>query len=636
VAWTVTVEVAFSTDPMSTSPSWTNITAYVLVDSIEITRGRPDEFGQVQPATLRLVLKNGDGRFTMGYASGAYFPNVKPGKRIRVSVLRSAVTYFRFDGHVNGWPTAYAAPVARAALSEITATDRLKRFGEGVGDLRSMLEEEILLDDPAAYYPLAEPQGALSAASVAISPQATLAVSQYGVLGELDFAAGTGPGTDGLGAPLFTPTSGTNGKYLAGDLYTPAGSSTGVSLEAWFATAEAPVSRTICSLQTLAGGELRLAINASGKLQAFNYNPAVDDDARLYDFASSPGYNDDRTHQVVLTESRSGSTVTWRLYADGVQFTSGTYTAGALPPYSRLVVGSDGASGQVWQGTLSHVAAYSSAISATRVGVHNQAGTTGILERTDQRIGRLADYLGIPTADRNLDVGDGQVAGQSASGKAGIEAMREVEATEAGVLFMAGDGDLTFHNRTRRYNTSPAVTLTAKQLAAAPTFPGDDSFMVNDMTVSRAGASPARAVNQASIDEFGLYRDSADIISASDGDAQAMADWRVAAYGTPRVRVPNITVEVKKLEAVGSSLVAGVLAAEISTKLRVTTLPAGAPASQVDLFVEGWTETIGSKVWWITFNTSPGDAAAELQGGTVWDLGTAGFSELGTTTYVAL
>src|SRR5215207_7136762 len=109
VAWTLLVEVAFATDPMATTPTWIDITQYVRWDSIEITRGRTDELSDVQPATLTMALKNADGRFTMGLTTGAYYPNVKIGKRVRVSITRSAVTYVRFDGHVNDWPTEWVA-----------------------------------------------------------------------------------------------------------------------------------------------------------------------------------------------------------------------------------------------------------------------------------------------------------------------------------------------------------------------------------------------------------------------------------------------------------------------------------------------------------------------------------------------
>src|SRR4030095_8928364 len=119
--------------------------------------------------------------------------------------------------------------------------------------------------------------------------------------------------------------------------------------------------------------------------------------------------------------------------------------------------------------------------------------------------------------------------------------MREVERTEAGVLFVAGDGKLTFHNRSRRYNTTPALTLNAGQyhLAEPVELPGDDFGVVNDYTVSRPNAAAARAVNQSSIDELGLYRDSKDIVAETDDEALAAAQWRVNTTGEPHTRVPN-------------------------------------------------------------------------------------------------
>ena len=116
------------------------------------------------------------------------------------------------------------------------------------------------------------------------------------------------------------------------------------------------------------------------------------------------------------------------------------------------------------------------------------------------------------------------------------------------------------------------------------------------------------------------------MISDNDTDTRAAAEWAVNTYGTPRVRVPNVTVEVGKLERVGSSLVAGTLAADIGTRFKVQALATQAPAASAELFVEGLTERLGSRQWWIEFNTSPADIAA------VWELGTAGFTELGVTT----
>jgi hypothetical protein len=628
MVWTVTVEVAFATQPMATTPTWTDVTAYVLGrEGITRTWGRPDEFSDIQPSVLSLTLNNTDGRFTRGLASSPYYPNVRNGRRIRVSALRSAVTYRRFDGHVNEWPTLWPAGGGGTyAEAVITATDRLKRFGQ-IGELRSLLEEEVLRDATvaSAYFPLSEPSEATSAASITKQIQDTAVIRQVGSGGTLDFGSGTGPGTDGLSAPMFTPATATAGKYLTAQLATPVGGgAAALTIEAWFRTDGAPNGRAIALLETALGGRYELVIGSSGELQGNSFSGA--DGTFKLALVSAAAVNDDLTHHAAYTVSLSGGTATGRLYLDGVQVDTGTYTSGGLGICSILRIGGRKNS-NLFAGTISHVAAHSAVLSAARILEHYNAGANGLTgERTDVRLGRLADYIGIPAADRNFDVGDGTMGAQATSGKQPVEAFREVEAVEDGQLFVSGDGDLTFHKRSRRYNVTPAVTLTSSQIFDDLIFPGEDFGLTNDMTVTRPGGSPARFVDQASIDEFGLYRDSEEVPAATDAATISAASWRVGNYGTPRTRVPNVTVELAWLEQIAPSQVALLLTTDISTKLRLSSLPAQAPASSVDVFVEGGTETFDGLTWRISFNTSPGDFQQ------VWQLGVAGSSELGVTT----
>jgi len=627
MAWQITIEVAFATQPMDPSPTWTDITQWVLQrEGITRTWGRPNELGDVAPSVLTLTLNNRDGRFTRGYTSGAYFPNVKNGKRIRVSAVRSAVTYRRFDGHVNEWPTLWPAGRTTYAEATITATDRLKRFGQ-VGELRSMLEEEILQDAEAAgangagYYPLSEPEGALAAGNVAPQLQDPAVVRQVGTGGPIEFGGGTGPGTDSLSAPLFTTSTATAGQFLEATLATRVGGNNQLTLECFFNTGS--TTRTLAELETPAGTKQRLDIDSSGNLTAASGAGG----SVFLSLTSAGSVNNIATHHAAYTLSFSGSTVTGRLYLDGVQVDTGTYTsAGGVGSYRTLRMGGRKAS-NLFTGTLSHVAAHSTTLTAARVLAHANAGLNGLAgERSDQRIGRFADYMGIPTADRSFQTGASTVAAQSTSGAQPIEAMREVERAEDGVLYINGANLLTFLNRTGRYNLAPAVTLTMAQVQQGLEFPGDDFGMVNDLTVTRASDAQARAVDQASIDDYGLYRDTLDIPAATDVGAQAVAQWRVGQYGTPRTRIPNVAVELARLESIASSQVALLLSADIGTKLRLSGLPAQAPASTIDVFVEGGTETIYPKRWRIEWNTSPADF------GQVWQLGVAGFSELGVTT----
>lgn len=635
--YTDVLEVAFASQPMSASPTWTNITPYLGDGTIEIANhGAADEFTEIAPTTLALPLDNSDGRFTQGLASSPYSPNVKLDRRIRYARIRYGVTYRRFDGHANGWPTQWVKGAVAYAETAISATDRLKRFGRP-GELRSTLEEEILRDAATAsvYYPLAEPQGAISAGNATKQIQPAAAIRQVGSGGLIEFAQGTGPGTDELSAPLFSPASGSpaNGKYLeATPLGSNIGGNPGYTLEGWF-RCDATTTRTIAALTNLSGVVAILELDSAGKLQARQTVPFLADKIVV----SAGVVNDDRTHHGALVVSISGTTATMRLYLDGAEVgTAATWTVGSgnLSSYSRIVIGGN-KTGDCFRGTLSHVAAHSSALSAARVLDHYNAGANGLAgERTDQRIARIADWIGIPSADRNLDTGDSIVSAQATSGRPPIEVMREVEKAEDGRLFVSGDGKLTFHNRSRRYNATPAVTLSARWLVEPLEFPGDGFGMVNDLTVTRSEDSGARVIDQASIDEYDLHRDSLEIPAVDDDALLAMAQWRVGNYATPRIRVPNVVVDIATLEQLAPSVIPALLAADISTKIRITDLPVQAPTSQVDLFIEGWTETIttpaagGLGTWRIAFNTGPGDTSQ------IWQLGVAGFSELGVTTRI--
>ena len=640
MAWTLTVEVAFTTAPMSASPSWTDITQYVKhVEGIGRTFGRPDEFSDVQPGTLSLTLKNADGRFTMFNTAGAYYPNVKVGKRIRVTATRSAVTYRRFDGHVDAWQTGWPSGNDNYAEVQVTATDRLQRFG-AAGELRSMFEEEALEDTPVMFYPLSEPSEATSASSIATTPQGAAGILQAGTGGTLEFAAGRGPGADGLAAPIFTYSNRQNGKYLNADLPTTVGTTSEVTLECWLVTDAIPTPNDmplVTLLTPSGGGGLNLHVAITTGAAGFSYTISPTDNFGGVSDVGTTNTTDGLLHHVCVTLARSGSTVTYHLYVDGVDEKTDTFTTANLITFNQIQMGATttlpvlypGDTDALFNGTLAHVVAYSTALSAARVLAHYNAGANGLSgERTDQRVGRIADWINYPSADRALDTGDSTVGAQATSGRQPLDAMQEISRTESGVVFVDGDGKLTFHNRSRRFNTTATINLNMAtgQAIGNLEFPGDDFGVQNDVSVSRADGGTARSINQTSIDDYGLRRESVSITSDTDEAAQALADWRANNYANPLTRIPNVTVDLQRLEATASSQVALLLAATIGTHIQLTNVPAQGPTSTVELFVEGLSEQFNQKHWQITFNTSP---AGFYQ---AWELGDTGFSELGATT----
>lgn len=91
----LSVEIALTSgfNTPAASRAWTDVTAYVEGDeSIDITYGRQDQFSAVDPNQCSLTLDNSDGRFTPANTSGAYYPNLKLGRPLRVRARVPAST----------------------------------------------------------------------------------------------------------------------------------------------------------------------------------------------------------------------------------------------------------------------------------------------------------------------------------------------------------------------------------------------------------------------------------------------------------------------------------------------------------------------------------------------------------------
>jgi hypothetical protein len=186
--------------------------------------------------------------------------------------------------------------------------------------------------------------------------------------------------------------------------------------------------------------------------------------------------------------------------------------------------------------------------------------------------------------------------------------MREVETTEGGVLFDAGDGTLKFHDRSHRYTQASAFTVALSDgVVTVPLAPLlDDQFVVNDMTATGSTGMTARVTDDDSIDDDPgqTYRQSVDLATSNADEPLQAASWRVGRYAQPMTRVPEVTIHLNKAT---DALTAAVLAAEVGTKFTLTGLPANAPASSMVLFVEGVSERIDAVEHVVTLRTS--DAA---------------------------
>jgi hypothetical protein len=614
----VTLRIDATGTAFGAAPTWTDQTAALRTSGdgapVQITWGRQDEQGEPQPRTCTFLLDNLTGAFTPGHASAAAGWDV--GARVNVRLTVGASTYDRFDGYVDSIEPTWPGGVQSWSVVKVSCTDVTARLAIGQ-PLRSLAEQEILEDGPSAFWPLTEPSDSSTAGDVSGNQVGSLtpAVSKYGP-GTIDFGA-DGPTAEFSAAKFAHGTSLVANTVLTGPP-SAAPQAPPYSVEMWFVVDS--LNSNGSSIPTYENILLKTGTSAKAAMSLgvgdlYNFNPgevvgffSIDGVTGVPIGSNGVRVDDARWHHFVATLSADGLTA--KSYLDGALVaTNVSATAIVMPPAAFLRVGGSlvgtplgDPTELAFDGRLALVAFYNTQLSAARVLVHYQAGAQLLVERSDQRYARIAGYANIGTT--GLPTGQATMAGQNTSGKNVTEALADVARTEGTFSYATGAGALTFQARNTRYTPTSTLSLTADDIAADTTLRRDRQGFANEITVTRDGGATQRVVDTTSQAAKGRFDGgSFTVMPSTDYDALQNASWQVAVRKTPKNRLPSVTVNLT--EQTDNTFIGNVLTAGISTLLTVTGLPTQAPASSVDLFIEGGTETISVRDWTVEFFTSP-------------------------------
>lgn len=576
-----------------------------------------------------------DGMLNVGNTAAAFDP-------------AGTVRLDRFTGYLAEAPTEWVDEAATLALSTWTCTDILERIADRAGTLRPFDVAEALLDAPVTYLPLDEPDSATQAGNLGSAPAAAT-VANVGGGGAYAFAGATGPPADGTSSLVLTPASATSGYYLRAQTYLI---SSALTVEAFINTTTN--GRTIFdgSNSPLGGTgfseDMCLSLDGTGKLKW------TSDYANLV-VTSPSSVATGTTKHVAAVYTADGTNHTVKLYVDGAQVATGSYaTPSTLFGFGWVTVGG-GVKLALFNGTINHVGLYSTALSATRIKAHRDAGVTGFGgERSDQRFARIAAYAGLSSlipANRTgvwvlddaglsvldtttvladaavaVEMGSATVYGQAAGGSDYLTELRAVAATEGGLTLAGRSGQLLFQARSHRYNRPAAAVIDQSYLTAelAETF--DTANVINDVTATTQDGAAVRVTDTASVAQRGTFATPLSSLSRDAGDVGQAAGWLVNRNATPRPRYPVLPIRLHALEP---DAVLQLLRLEVSDRLDVATMPTQAAATALQLFAEGFTETANARGWTLHINAS---SAAGYQ---VWVLDHPTQSVLDGTTVLA-
>lgn len=231
-------------------------------------------------------------------------------------------------------------------------------------------------------------------------------------------------------------------------------------------------------------------------------------------------------------------------------------------------------------------------------------GYTG--ERADARLARLCAEAGfVLTLSGTSNVTMGPQAVNTI-----LNLMRECEAADHGVLYDGLGPGVGYQCRSDRYNATSVLTLDMgadpPQVATfVPKF--DKQALKNLYSVSRKNGGSAIAeqtVGPLRTALAGVEDAEATINVDSDDVLQGHAGWLVLLGTVPGFRFPATGLNMRGIP----SLAAAVLGVGIGDRITIRRPAAKSvdlPPDDIDLIVEGWTETTSASTWMLALNCSP-------------------------------
>ena len=619
----VTHKLEISFDPLSDlSPTWTDVSSRLLeVPSIKF--GVDDDLGEMQSGTATFRLDNRDRALEPGYAAGAYFPNVRPLRRIRYLINDGSTDWPQFFGYIVSWGPDWPGGMNQeAVISAVDGTmilemDKLPGLDPPAA---STYEEVVMHDEPFAYYKLGEAFG--TAAAAVTGPEATY--KNTPTLG----AAGLIVGEQSTSV-LCGSNEGATASLVDSDHFADRDS---FSIEAVVQPAEA--GSVGFGAATAFGAAT--VIGAVGGEEGTSYVANTDTGSSA--FSTTVPTNGVTNHVVATFESG-----TLRLYVDGVLEDTvdglGDLNAMGATPVARIGNFSSGTGDDV---RLQHVAFYEHALSPERVLAHYQASSTingFAAELAGERVVSAVDNPLWSTAF--IDLGAHMVQPTMKHGQSALEAVKDAVRAEfpSSLFFFPG----TQHPRYLGWEFGDTAPYNAVQ-ATFGNNPGeipfahaettDEDEIYNIVTTAREGGLAQTATDADSVSEFfDRNYDLTGLIHTEDMSCMEVSNAILAFHSQPD---PPVLIKSLTLTSTDTSALAEILERMPGELIRVKHRPQGGTAIDIVTRIRGRNLNVGSledggRVITCTWTLAKGfDAAAGF-----WRAGIVGFSEAGDTTVAA-
>jgi hypothetical protein len=549
-----------------------------------------------------------------------------------------------FSGFVEKWPVKLSGLTSEVSVSAVDAFNIL-----GTTELQRPMRQHIMSTAPWGYWPLTEGAGATSAQNLADDTKpAPLKASKYGGGTAAFGAASIVANDDGTSFSVVnvSNTKGTVVDCTNGGLAVPT-IATEFAASFWCLPTR-PSSGTVSNLFRTTGVDglkaAELVLDSDGYI---TINVGFPDNT-----ANAGGGWHQSVSEIQLSSS-TPSLVTISITAgEGTLYindqwatsTADTYGAAVAPrlraPNYITLGGNLSPAGpfDFTSGRFGHLAIWDRALTTEHemtyyIGAGNYGSSkSAFYESEGSRLSRLVRYAGF-TGETVLDASVSGILGFDwETGDSALEQVQSTAEDASGYAFMDGDGRLVYHSRKRRQ--SAPLRFTLGESANLPyesdlDFQVDEDRIVNEVAFTRSGGASGLVRDQDSIATHGRKTKSIDLSVSTDGEVTNAAYWNLNQYKAPVMRCDEVTLSASACPV----LFPVVLGVEIGDRIRLGDLPAAAPSSSLDFYVEAINTTVtadGVTPEWVTvLSLSPAVVSD------VWVLEDASFGLLDQTADLA-
>ena len=233
-------------------------------------------------------------------------------------------------------------------------------------------------------------------------------------------------------------------------------------------------------------------------------------------------------------------------------------------------------------------------------------------ETSGNRIQTLLNDAAWPATWRTIAVGDVTVQAFTPACQPVLQLIRQVEDTEAGLSFIAPNGDFIFQDGSHRAGATPLATFgdSGTELRYEDlVIDFSDEQIWNRVEVQRVGGAVVASEDATSIATY-LERVLTlfETLHISDADATTLATTLRDRFKDPYFRIAEITMQPSNRDP--ANLWPEALGRDISHQITVKRRPAGGNLIDLDVWIEGIRHTINAadRSWRTTFNLSGRDA----------------------------